>query len=387
MIYFTKTVILFDFLFFNFKMNLLLLSKKSLDTILARIDADALNRLATISTYVGKYKEENTFTDSLTIQTRFPRKTYQLRFNSNKKIGYIDGKPCGFSSSIMVFPGIYVDETTSKTSSYGNRVAIKLEPIKRNQVSQLSHDTMVSQQLRNSNQFGFSNVIVYAPSNKKPKDIVFNQIPVRVQVSSLLGPSLQMILCKRGPLPPSIVFSVIKQGLKRINDLHTFGYVHNDIKPSNFLLGLDETIDDNFTVYLIDFGLSKLISDIQKSNQPRPNEGTPLYMPRSVHKQTPISQQYLKDDYESLGYMFAVLLYGEEQLPWYNMIKLPWQTYYQEINTPILNEKEKFVQNPIKAMQVENSIAGQALSEYFLQLEQNENLYQNLLSSLPIKGN
>jgi serine/threonine protein kinase len=42
--------------------------------------------------------------------------------------------------------------------------------------------------------------------------------------------------------------------LKRLKSLHTHGFVHNDLKPENFLTGSDAS---DRTIYLIDFGLSK----------------------------------------------------------------------------------------------------------------------------------
>ena len=46
------------------------------------------------------------------------------------------------------------------------------------------------------------------------------------------------------------------QAIDRIEALHKIGYLHRDIKPDNFTIGLNEK---SALVYLIDFGLSKKI--------------------------------------------------------------------------------------------------------------------------------
>lgn len=46
------------------------------------------------------------------------------------------------------------------------------------------------------------------------------------------------------------------QIIDRIEALHKIGYLHRDIKPDNMAIGMK---DKNKTIYLIDFGLAKLI--------------------------------------------------------------------------------------------------------------------------------
>ena len=46
--------------------------------------------------------------------------------------------------------------------------------------------------------------------------------------------------------------------LSRLEFIHSKGYIHRDVKPENFVVGLDQEAK---TLYLIDFGLSKQIID------------------------------------------------------------------------------------------------------------------------------
>jgi serine/threonine protein kinase len=50
--------------------------------------------------------------------------------------------------------------------------------------------------------------------------------------------------------------------LERIRDLHSLGWVHNDIKLENILIGYK----DPSVIYLIDFGLSQPFIEEKPSN-------------------------------------------------------------------------------------------------------------------------
>ena len=47
------------------------------------------------------------------------------------------------------------------------------------------------------------------------------------------------------------ILKIIIKVLKAVKHLHSIGYIHNDIKPSNIMLG------DSLSVTLIDFGFCK----------------------------------------------------------------------------------------------------------------------------------
>ena len=72
-------------------------------------------------------------------------------------------------------------------------------------------------------------------------------------VIDLLGISVGKLILEYGPKPVDYVYNIGIQMIERIHSLHKMYLLHRDIKPNNFLFG----IDDPDKIYLIDFGLCK----------------------------------------------------------------------------------------------------------------------------------
>jgi casein kinase 1 epsilon len=136
-----------------------------------------------------------------------------------------------------------------------------------------------------------------------------------VMVMELLGSSLEELFVKSGQrFSLSTVLALAEQMLKRVETIHSRGFVHRDVKPENFLIGIDECKD---TVFMIDFGLAKKYFDRQtRKHLPFRDDkkltGTARYASVNTHAGM---EQSRRDDLEALGYVLLYFLKG----------KLPWQ--------------------------------------------------------------
>ena len=131
-------------------------------------------------------------------------------------------------------------------------------------------------------------------------------------VINLLGNSLQDLILKMHKFSLSLV---LKLGVKIINILktvHDRGLIHRDIKPDNFLFGINQINH----LYLIDFGFCKPYLDGDQHIKIKTVNGligSKNYASKMAHKREEISR---RDDLESLCYMLIYFYSGE--LPWNN---------------------------------------------------------------------
>ena len=79
-------------------------------------------------------------------------------------------------------------------------------------------------------------------------------------------------------------YNILLQMLDSIENLHNKGYIHRDIKPTNFVMGLKNKSE---MVYMVDFGLAKVHLDRNYSAlPPRLNtdfRGTLTYASLNAH--------------------------------------------------------------------------------------------------------
>ncbi|EKE42906.1 casein kinase 1, putative [Entamoeba nuttalli P19] len=200
-----------------------------------------------------------------------------------------------------------------------NEVAIKLELLKCKH-PQLKDEFELYQKLigdKKEEHEGISGIYYYGQEGD------FN-----VLVMDCLGPSLEDLFnyCGRR-FSLKTVLMLLNQMLKRLQFVHSKGYIHRDIKPDNFIMGNGE---QSHVCYLIDFGLSQRYLNQNKEHisysEDKSLTGTARYASLNNHLGI---EQSRRDDMESLAYSVIYLLRGS--LPWQGLHVAKGENRYNKI--------------------------------------------------------
>nr|KJB07483.1 hypothetical protein B456_001G026300 [Gossypium raimondii] len=162
--------------------------------------------------------------------------------------------------------------------------------------------------------------------------------PGALEVMDILGPSLWDVWNNNShTMSIEMVACIAIEAISILEKMHSRGYVHGDVKPENFLLGLPGTPDEK-KLFLVDLGLATKWRDsssgqhVEYDQRPDVFRGTVRYASVHAHLGRTGSR---RDDLESLAYTLIFLLRG----------RLPWQGYQGE-NKGFLVCKKKMATSP-----------------------------------------
>jgi serine/threonine protein kinase len=149
------------------------------------------------------------------------------------------GRKLGSGSFGEIFLGVNVQT--------GEEVAVKLEPL-RARHPQLHYESKLYMLLQGGT--GIPHLKWFGVEGE------FN-----CMVIDLLGPSMEEFFnyCSRS-FSLKTVLMLADQMINRVEYMHVKGFLHRDIKPDNFLMGLGRKANQ---VYIIDYGLAKKYRDLQ----------------------------------------------------------------------------------------------------------------------------
>ncbi|KAF2986594.1 hypothetical protein EK904_011442 [Melospiza melodia maxima] len=128
--------------------------------------------------------------------------------------------------------------------------------------------------------------------------------------------------------------------ISRIEYVHTKNFIHRDIKPDNFLMGIGRHCNK---LFLIDFGLAKKYRD-NRTRQHIPYRedknltGTARYASINAHLGI---EQSRRDDMESLGYV--LMYFNRTSLPWQGLKAATKKQKYEKIS-------EKKMSTPVEVL-------------------------------------
>jgi casein kinase 1 len=205
-----------------------------------------------------------------------------------------------FSLSKRIGGGSFGEIFLGRHVQTGEEVAVKLEN-RRTKHPQLVYESKLLRAL--SGGVGLPEVLAVGSEGE-----------YTFMVMELLGPSLEDLSASlKRRMSLKTVLMLGEQMVSRLEYIHSKHYLHRDVKPDNFTMGLGTNAP---LVYVIDFGLSKRYYDARTRQHIPYKEGknltgTARYASLCTHLGI---EQARRDDMESLCYVLIYLFKGT--LPW-----------------------------------------------------------------------
>ncbi len=144
---------------------------------------------------------------------------------------------------------------------------------------------------------------------------------------------------KRGPLPLKTAARYLTQIAEALDYAHAEGVIHRDLKPNNIL------IDQWDNLYLMDFGLAKIMAATQSLTQTGVVLGTPAYMAPEVWRGEPVDA---RTDVYALGVILYEMVLGHTPFE----SDTPFTLMYKHINDPPPSPRETMPDLPVEVEQV-----------------------------------
>jgi serine/threonine protein kinase len=182
-------------------------------------------------------------------------------------------------------------------------VAIKFEN-KSEQIKSLKNEAKIYQYLGKLD--GFPQLKTFGTTDK-----------INYLVIDLLGNSLANIITYYKTLSLKTVLVLGIQIIKRIKTLHEKCLLHRDIKPTNFVFGLNNNTNK---LYLVDFGFAKRYNYNGKHIEEKNINniiGSANFVSLNIHNNIEPSR---RDDVESCIYVILTMLFGK--LEWFTKTNL-----------------------------------------------------------------
>ncbi|KAG6463053.1 hypothetical protein O3G_MSEX013634 [Manduca sexta] len=209
----------------------------------------------------------------------------------------------------------------------GEEVAVKVESIKARH-PQLLYESRVYKMLQGG--IGIPHIRWYGYEKEH-----------NILVMDLLGPSLEDLFnfCSR-QFTIKTVLMLADQMLGRVEFIHCKCFIHRDIKPDNFLMGIGRHCNK---LYMIDFGLAKKFRDLRTRvhiayREDKNLTGTARYASINAHLGI---EQSRRDDMESLGYV--LMYFNRGSLPWQGLKAITKKQKYERIS-------EKKMSTPVEVL-------------------------------------